>query len=209
MTTFGYIRVSTSKQDYETQRYSILEFANQRRLGSVEFVTETISGMTSWHKRAVADLIAKLKKGDVLVVAELSRLGRSMLEVLELLSIIVTRGVSVYAIKGNYELTNSLQSKVMAVVFSLAAEIERELISARTREALSRRRAEGKPLGRPKGSIGKSKLDGQEEHIRELLGYRVPKAAIARMLIVSRPALLDFIKSRRLVAIEKGGAIKS
>jgi putative DNA-invertase from lambdoid prophage Rac len=209
LATFGYIRVSTTKQDFETQRYSILHFANQRKLGSVEFISETISGMTSWHKRAIADLIAKLKKGDVLIVAELSRLGRSMLEVLELLSIIVTRGVSVYAIKGNYELTNSLQSKVMAVVFALAAEIERELISSRTREALSRRRAEGKPLGRPKGSIGKSKLDGQEERIRELLGYRVPKAAIARMLIVSRPALLDFIKSRRLVAIEKGGAIKS
>jgi putative DNA-invertase from lambdoid prophage Rac len=200
MALYGYIRVSTSKQDSDNQRYSILEYANREKLGNVDFVAETMSGTVSWQKRAFGDLVGRLKKGDVLIVTELSRLGRSMLEIMELLSILAKREVQIHAIKGNYKLDNNLQSKVLAFAFAIASEIERELISTRTREALARRKAEGKPLGRPKGSIGRSKLDGQEEHIRELLRYKVSKAAIARMLHVSRPALVDFIRSRRLAA---------
>ncbi len=198
MATYAYLRVSTNSQEIENQRYIALEFANSRQLGTVEFIEETVSGKVGWQKRNIAGLVDRLHKDDVLIIAELSRLGRSMLEIMELLSILVRKGTRVHAIKGGYELADNLQAKVLAFAFAMAAEIERELISSRTREALARRRAEGKPLGRPVGSLGRSKLDGKEEQIRELLGYGVAKAAIARILHVSRPALLDFIRSRHL-----------
>ncbi|GFE56727.1 recombinase family protein [Geobacter sp. AOG1] len=199
MAVYGYIRVSTSRQDGENQKYAILEYTNRQKLGNVDFVEETVSGTVSWQKRELASLIDRLKKGDILIVAELSRLGRSMLEVMEILSILTRKGVTTFSIKGDYKLDGSMTSRVLAFAFSLAAEVERELISSRTKEALGRRRAEGKPLGRPRGSTSKSKLDGREEQIRELLRHRVAKAAIARILNVSRPALLDFIKSRKLM----------
>ncbi|MDA8169199.1 MAG: recombinase family protein [Nitrospiraceae bacterium] len=196
MKVYGYIRVSTNKQDYENQKHAILDFANQQKLGNVELVSETASGKVSWKNRTLAGLIDSLKKNDVLIVSELSRLGRSMLEIMELLSKLTRKEVKIFALKGGYELANNLQSKVLAFAFAIAAEVERELISLRTKEALAIKRAEGVHLGRPKGSISKSKLDGQEEKIKELLKYKVSKSAIARMLDISRPALLDFIKSR-------------
>ncbi|ACD96043.1 recombinase family protein [Trichlorobacter lovleyi] len=200
MAIFGYIRVSTARQDTENQRYALLDFANNRKLGTVEIITETVSGTVRWDKRELGVLIERFKKSDTLIVTELSRLGRSMLEVMEVLSILSKRGVKVYAIKGQYELTDNIQSKVLAFAFSLAAEVERELISGRTREALSRRKAAGQPLGRPRGSLSKSKLDGREAQIAELLGYGVARSAIARMMGVSRTALLSYIKSRGIGA---------
>lgn len=200
MATWGYIRVSTARQDTENQRYALLNFANERKLGNVEIITETVSGTVRWDKRELGALIERLKKSDTLIVTELSRLGRSMLEVMEVLSILSKRGVKVYAIKGGYELADNIQSKVLAFAFSLAAEVERELISGRTREALSRRKAEGKPLGRPRGSLSKSKLDGREGQIAELLGYGVARSAISRMMGVSRTALSSYIKSRGIGA---------
>jgi len=200
MAVWGYIRVSTARQDSENQRYALLNFANERKLGNVEIITETVSGTVRWDKRELGALIERLKKSDTLIVTELSRLGRSMLEVMEVLSILSKRGVKVYAIKGGYELADNIQSKVLAFAFSLAAEVERELISGRTREALSRRKAEGKPLGRPRGSLSKSKLDGREGQIAELLGYGVARSAISRMMGVSRTALSSYIKSRGIGA---------
>lgn len=204
MKVYGYVRVSTDKQDCNNQRHAILEFANAKALGNVEFVEETISGTVSWEKRKLAGLIDQLRKGDVVITGELSRLGRSMLEVMEILSILTKRDVKVYGIKGGYELGNNIQSKVLAFAFGLAAEVERDLISSRTKEALARKRSEGAILGRPKGSKGKSKLDGQEEEIRRLISHQVPKSAIARLMKVSRPALLSFIESRKLEEIEAG-----
>ena len=196
MAVYGYIRVSTSKQDEENQKHAILDFANKQKLGHVELVPETVSGTVSWTKRALAGLLETMNKNDVLIVSELSRLGRSMLEIMELLSKLTRREVKVFAIKGNYELGNNIQSKVLAFAFAMAAEIERELISTRTKEALQVKKAAGVRLGRPKGSISKSRLDGQEDKIRELIKKRVPKSSIARIMEISRPALLDFIKSR-------------
>ncbi|MDA8085864.1 MAG: recombinase family protein [Nitrospiraceae bacterium] len=196
MAVYGYIRVSTSKQDAENQKHAILDFANARKLGNVELVSETMSGMISWKNRELAGLLEAMNKNDVLIVSELSRLGRSMLEIMELLSKLTRREVKVFAIKGNYELGNNIQSKVLAFAFAMAAEIERELISTRTKEALQVKKAAGVRLGRPKGSISRSRLDGQEDKIRELIKKRVPKSSIARIMEISRPALLDFIKSR-------------
>ncbi len=198
MATYSYIRISTATQDYENQKHGILAFANDAKLGNVEFVEETVSGRVSWEKRELGSLVNKLQASDVLIVSELSRLGRSMLEVMELLSILTKKEVKVHAIKGNYELGNNIQSKVLAFAFSLASEVERELISSRTKESLARLKSEGKTLGRPFGSTSKSKLDGKEGEIKTLLSHKVAKAAIARMLNVSRPCLLDFLKSRNL-----------
>ena len=151
MKTYAYIRVSTDKQDLENQKFVILQYANDKKLRNVEFIEETISGRISWKNRKLKDLIDNLKSGDNLIVAELSRLGQSMLEIMELLSILLRKGVNVYVVKGNYELKDDIQSKVLTFAFSLASEIERELISQRTKEALAKRKAEGKKLGRPKG----------------------------------------------------------
>jgi putative DNA-invertase from lambdoid prophage Rac len=198
LSTFSYIRVSTDKQDYENQKHGVLDFGNKRGLGKIEFIEETASGKTKIDKRELGKLIDRLQPGDVLIVSELSRLGRSMLEVMGLLQKLLEKEVSVYALKGDYELKDNISSKVLAFALSIAAEIERELISARTKEALSRKKSEGMTLGRPVGSLGKSKLDGQEEEIKMLLSHGVAKAAIARMMKVSRPALLDFIASRNI-----------
>ena len=168
MRVHGYIRISTGKQDTENQRFEILKYANENKLGSVEFLEETISGRKSWKDRKVGTLVQELQKGDILIITELSRLGRSMLEVMELLSILLRKGVELHVVKNKQVLKDDLHSKVFAMAFSIAAEIERELISQRTKEALARRKAEGKPIGRPKGSFSSS-LDKHREQIEEFL----------------------------------------
>lgn len=198
MATYGYIRVSTDRQDYDNQKYGVLNFANANDHGQVELIEETVSGRVSWRKRELGALVDRTKKGDVLIVSELSRLGRSLLEVMELLAVLMRREIVVYAVKEGYKLGNDLQSKILAFAFTLAAEIESAMIKARTKEALAKKKAEGVQLGRPIGSLGKSKLDGKEEEIKRLLNHRVPKTAIARLLNISRPALYDFIESREL-----------
>ena len=166
--TIGYLRVSTADQDLEKNKADILTLANHHNLGQVKFFEEKISGKISWHKRKIAQVIEDLKKGDSLVVSEMSRLGRSMLECMEILSIAMERGIHVYSVKGNWRLDQSIQSKIIAMAFSMAAEIERDLISQRTKEALRAKKASGMSLGRPKGP-GKSKLDPFRPEIEALL----------------------------------------
>jgi DNA invertase Pin-like site-specific DNA recombinase len=166
--TIGYLRVSTADQDVEKNKADILTLANHHNLGQVKFLEEKVSGKISWHKRKIAQIIDDLKKGDSLIVSEMSRLGRSMLECMEILSIAMERGVHVYSVKGNWRLDQSIQSKIIAMAFSMAAEIERDLISQRTKEALRAKKASGMSLGRPKGP-GKSKLDPFRPEIEALL----------------------------------------
>ena len=197
MKTYAYIRVSTDKQDLENQKFTILQYANNKKLGNVEFIEEAVSGRIYWKNRKLRDLIDNLQSGDNLIVAELSRLGRSMLEIMELLSILLRKGVNVYVVKGNYELKDDIQSKVLTFAFSLASEIERELISQRTKEALAKRKAEGKKLGRPKGSYS-SKLDEKRQYIEELLSKGVSIASIAKILGVHYHTVRNYIKRRGL-----------
>lgn len=199
MAVYGYIRVSTDRQDRDNQRFGVLDFVQQKKLGHVEITEETVSGRVPYAKRELGRLIAQIQPGDVLVVPELSRLGRSMLEVMEILSVLTKQGIRLFAIKGNWELGDNVQSKVLAFAFALASEIERDMISARTKEALARRKAEGKPVGRPRGP-GKSRLDEKAEELNRLLSYGVPKAAIARVLGVSRNALNEYIRKRKAPA---------
>ena len=197
MRVYGYIRISTGKQDTENQRFEILKYANENKLGSVEFLEETISGRKSWKDRKVGTLVQELQKGDILIITELSRLGRSMLEVMELLSILLRNGVELHVVKNKQVLKDDLHSKVFAMAFSIAAEIERELISQRTKEALARRKAEGKPIGRPKGSFSSS-LDKHREQIEEFLRKGVSISSIAKILEVPYGRLWDYVKRRGL-----------
>ncbi|MBB1127367.1 recombinase family protein [Thiospirillum jenense] len=200
---YGYIRVSTDKQDYDNQKHGILEYCNRLKLSPVEFISETISSRVKLEERDVSRLIGSLKAGDVLVTSELSRLGRSILEVMTIFKELTEKGVVTHVIKGNFIINgtdNKIQSSVLIFAFGLSAEIERELISQRTKEALQRRKSEGVILGRKKGAIVKSKLDGKEEQIIDLVGKGVPVASIAKIFGCARGTLVNFISSRKIKA---------
>ncbi len=193
---FGYIRVSTAKQDTDNQRYEILQWADGGNVTITEWVEETVSSRKGYKDRELGALLERLQPGDSLVASEISRLGRSLTEVMTILHTLMEKEVWVFTCKERFELDGSINSKVLAFAFSLAAEIERQMISSRTREALARRKAEGKKLGRPKGSLSGSKLDGREQEIREMLDKGVSKASAARMLGVSRGTLYSWLESR-------------
>ena len=191
--TVGYLRVSTEAQDLDKNRGDILALANREDLGRVAFVEEKTSGKTPWRKRKIATVLDDLREGDVLIVSELSRLGRSMLECMEILSIAAARRIRVYAVKGSWRLDETIQSKIVAMAFSMAAEIERDLISARTTEALRARRASGLPLGRPKGP-GKSKLDQSRLEIEALLANGSTQTFIAKRYKTTPANLSNWIR---------------
>jgi DNA invertase Pin-like site-specific DNA recombinase len=195
--TIAYLRVSTVEQDLEKNKADILTFANDRDFGKVKFVEEKVSGMKKWRDRKIKGVIDSLDTGDRLIVPEFSRLGRSMLEIMEMLSILKDKEVNVYAIKGDWELNGSLQSKIMAMVFSIASEIERDLISKRTKEALRARKVAGVKLGRPKGA-GKSKLDAFKEEIVALLRNGSSKKFVADRYGTSQVNLYNWIKKNDL-----------
>jgi DNA invertase Pin-like site-specific DNA recombinase len=194
MATIAYLRVSTVGQEVEKNKMDILKLANEKKLGQVEFVEEKVSGKVSWKKRKIADILDKLKEGDTIIVSELSRLGRSMLEVMEILSIATQKGIQIYSVKGSWQLDDSIQSRLIAVCFSIAAEVERELISQRSKEGVRARIAKGLPHGRPKGP-GKSKLDENKELIHELLKNQSKKTFIAKQFKTSRGNLDNWIKN--------------
>lgn len=166
--TVAYLRVSTIDQDLQKNKADILDLANSLELGKVHFIEEKVSGKISWRKRRIAEIMDTAEKGDNVIVSELSRLGRSMLECMEILSIASQKGINIYAVKGNWRLDGSIQSKIIAMAFSMASEIERDLISKRTKEALQAKKQMGIKLGRPRG-IGKSKLDTFRPEIEGLL----------------------------------------
>jgi DNA invertase Pin-like site-specific DNA recombinase len=178
MTTFAYLRVSKIDQDLEKNKMDILKLAHERRLGQVEFIEEKVSGKVSWRKRQIAQVLESCQPGDSIIVSELSRLGRSMLECMEILAVLTEKGLSLFVVKGNWQLDNSIQSKIMAMAFAMASEIERELISQRTTEALAARKQQGMILGRPRG-VGKSRLDQYRVEIEALLQNGTTKTWIA------------------------------
>lgn len=189
----GYLRVSTVDQDLEKNKTDILKLAHSKKLGHVEFIEEKASGKVHWSKRLIADILESSQKGDSIIVSELSRLGRSMLECMEILSKCMSQGVRVYAIKGDWHLDDSIQSKVVAMSFSMASEIERDLISARTKEALRAKKERGIPLGRPKGP-GKSKLDQYKPEIEALLNNGSTQKFIADRYGTTEANLHHWIK---------------
>lgn len=194
---YGYIRVSSDKQTVENQRFEISKFAELEGIVIDGWIEETISGTKNYDKRELGKLLKKVKKDDLIICAELSRLGRNLFMIMEILHICMNRECRVWTIKDGYRLGDDIQSKVLAFAFGLSAEIERNLISQRTKEALARKKSEGVVLGRPIGKkSAKVKLSGKEDVIRELLIQGVPKTKIAEIFKVNRMTLAKFIKER-------------
>jgi DNA invertase Pin-like site-specific DNA recombinase len=195
--TIAYLRVSTTEQDIEKNKADILHLANNKGLGRVEWVEELVSGRISWGKREVAQVLELLQVGDNLIVSELSRLGRSMLECMEIFSIAAQKQINIFAVKGNWQLDQSIQSKIIAMSFAMAAEIERDLISQRTKEALAAKKRAGMRLGRPKGS-GSSKLDKHRQEIEALLATGSTQRYIASRYNTTESNLSRWMKKHRL-----------
>ncbi|MEE6207243.1 MAG: master DNA invertase Mpi family serine-type recombinase [Alphaproteobacteria bacterium] len=191
---YAYVRVSTDKQTLENQVFEIENFCKCKGLKIDQWMMEKISGTKDYEKRRLGKIIKKLKAGDILICSEVSRLGRNLFQIMTILNKCIQREAQVWTIKEQYRLGADIQSKVLAFAFSLSAEIERNLISQRTKEALSRLKASGKKLGRIKGSKNTSHiLDGKYDFISEQLRLGVSRAQIARKLGVSPSLIYKYV----------------
>ena len=197
---YGYIRVSTDKQTVENQRHEINCFCQEQGLTIDGWIEETISGTRSVDKRKLGRLLRKVKAGDLIICAELSRLGRNLFMIMQILSICMGKECRVWTVKDGYRLGDDIQSKVLAFAFALSAEIERNLISARTRQALARIRDEGVVLGRPAGALNKKyRLDAHEKKIIRMLEQGVGKREIARRCKVSPKTLYRWLRLKSAI----------
>lgn len=195
---YGYIRVSSDKQTVENQRFEIDNFSRREGLRVDGWIEETISGTKAYDKRALGKLLSKVQKGDLIICAELSRLGRNLFMIMEILNICMTKECKVWTIKDNYRLGDDIQSKVLAFAFGLSAEIERNLISQRTKEALARLKSEGVVLGRPVGrttSPDKHKLYKKRLLLAQLLDEGVSIRKTAAIVKADRNTVSRYIKS--------------
>jgi DNA invertase Pin-like site-specific DNA recombinase len=203
----AYLRVSTDAQDVDNQRHGILEYSNSHGFANLQFTEDSVSGKTHWRERKLGELIDSLSAGDVLIFAEISRIARSTLQVLEVLEHCMVRSIAVHIAKQKMALDGSMQSRITSTVLGLAAEIEREFISIRTREALAKRKAEGVTLGRPKGPAAHLHLDAHDGAIRDYLAKGIGKRDIARLLPCAPSTLYDWLDRRGIRA--KGAQISS
>jgi DNA invertase Pin-like site-specific DNA recombinase len=193
---YGYIRVSTDRQSVENQRFEIEQFCIKNNIAIDHWIEETISGTRLPEKRLLGSLLSKAKTNDLIICSELSRLGRNLFMIMSILNYLMINGVKVWTIKDNYRLGDNIQAKILAFAFGLSAEIERGLISQRTKEALARKKSEGTVLGRPAGSkTAQFKLSEHEEEIRKLLDENISKSAIARRFSVNRKTVFSFVKN--------------
>lgn len=196
---YGYIRVSTAKQTVQNQKLAIREYCRRNRLRNIQWVAETISGTKKVEKRKLGDLLKEVNTGDVIVITELSRLGRSMLMILEVLQGLLDKGVTIIAIKEGFVLADNMQTKVLAFAFGLSAELERTLLSERTKLGLERARKQGKRIGREKGQKPKRyKLTGKAAYIRREREKGRSKNSLAKELNVQWSTMQSFMKANRI-----------
>lgn len=195
MKNYAYLRVSKDEQDINNQKHGILEYANANSITDLTFIEDKVSSRVAWDKRKIGELITNTaQSGDTIIFAEVSRMARSVLEVLDILKIAMEKQFKIYISKQNLRLDDSLQAKIYATVLGLAAEIEREFISARTKEALAKLKAQGNKLGRPKGSIGKSlKLDKHKKEIIELLNKNISVSSISKIFDANYQTMTRYI----------------
>lgn len=197
MTTIAYLRISTDKQDEASQRQIITASLKGEPIALFEWLADTASGGTPWQSRAIAGALDRLTTGDTLIVSEISRIARSTVGVLTFLQAAAERGVTVIAVKSGIHLDGSTASKIVVTVLAMAAEIERDLLRERTSAALQARKARGLPIGRQAGATGKrNKLAGRMPEIVPMLKAGVARAAIARILGVSRQTLHSFLAAQ-------------
>lgn len=195
MATIGYIRVSSNKQSLEHQKFEINKFAKNQNIKIDKWVEEKISSRKPLNKRQLGQLLNKLKEGDILIACEISRLGRSLLEVMRILETCLNKNCQVWTLKENYRLGNDIQSKVMAFAFGLSAEIERNLISQRTKSSLENVKASGKRLGRPFSAQSKKlKLSKNIKKIKNLWDNDASVSKIARAVGVQRTTVYRFLQ---------------
>lgn len=194
---YGYIRVSTDRQTVENQRFEIKRFCKENNLQVDKMIAETISGAKSVDKRRLGKLLKGVKSGDIIICSEISRLGRSLFMIMSVLNHCMEIGAKVWTIKDNYRLGDDITSKVLAFAFGLSAEIERKLISQRTKEALARKKSEGVQLGRPKGP-GKRILDGKEKQIKAMLAAGLTKVQVSKAYGIHISTLHEFLTVKKL-----------
>ena len=194
---YGYIRVSTDRQTVENQRFEIKRFCSDNGLQVDKWISETTSGAKEVNKRRLGKLLKGVKKDDIIICSEISRLGRSLFMIMSILNHCMEIGAKVWTVKDNYRLGDDITSKVLAFAFGISAEIERKLISQRTKEALARKKAEGVRLGRPSGP-GKRILDGKEKQLKAMLLAGVTKVQIAKAYGVHISTVHKFLTIRKL-----------
>lgn len=198
MNNFAYLRVSTDNQDVRNQKLGVLDYCNAQNINPVKFVEDTMSGTTSWRERIIGNLLETSEAGDVIVVAEVSRLGRSILQVLEILEVAAQKGISIHIAKNRMIMDGSMQSTITATILGLVAQLEREFISSRTKEALQKRKNDGIILGRPKGESDTLKLDAFRDEITGYLKKGINKRAIAKLIECSPSTLYQWLKRRHI-----------
>lgn len=192
---YAYIRVSTDKQTVENQRFEVQKFATEKKIVIDKWVSEIVSGTKAANDRKLGPLLKRMKKGDVLIISEISRLGRNLMQIMSILNLCMSKETSVLTVKERYELGNNINSQILAFAFGLSAQIERDLISQRTKESLARRKAEGQQLGHKKGQKNSHyRLTGKENIIRNMMLERISKSAICRKLKCSMGTLNDHLK---------------
>ena len=192
---YGYIRVSTDKQTVENQRFEINNFCKEKNLKIDGWIEETISGTKEYDKRELGKLLKKVKKGDLIICVELSRLGRNLFMIMEILNLCMTKECQVWTIKDGYRLGDDIQAKVLAFAFGLSAEIERTLLSQRTKEAMDRLKAEGRKLGRPCGQLPQSsyKLYGNEKRIVRYMNAGMSYTKMGKRLNCGHQAVKTYV----------------
>ena len=198
MGNMAYLRVSGDRQDVMNQKHGILEYANHHGITDITFIEDCVTSRKPWRERGAGEVLAQAESGDIVIVSEVSRFARTTLEVLEILKLCTEKNINLHIAKNSMRFDDSMQSRITATVLAMAAEIEREFISTRTKEALAAKKAAGVKLGRPRGKAKKLRLDQHREDIEKYLDMGLTKVAISKLIDCPVTTLYDYCRVRKL-----------